>query len=140
MPEPATAPWGLSISDADFAKLKAGLEPMDQDDKWRYAATDDSESGTVTIHIVRVGMGHELYSVVVRPGDGRAKIEAISWSQDQGGIRISEGVAKKHVVVLSRCNLECDFEALPDFDSEDFFDEPAVDAVNNVSNGINGTR
>ncbi|WYZ37082.1 hypothetical protein EsH8_II_000588 [Colletotrichum jinshuiense] len=51
MPASATALWGLSISDADFAKLKAGLEPMDQDDKWRYAATDDSESGTVTIRI-----------------------------------------------------------------------------------------
>ncbi|KZL86540.1 hypothetical protein CI238_05625 [Colletotrichum incanum] len=120
-PEPVTAPWGLSISNADFAKLKAGLEPMDQDDKWRYTATDDSEGGTVTIRIVRVGMGHELYSIV-------------------GGLHISEGVAKKHVVVLSRCNLECDFEALPEFDSEDFFDEPGADTVNNVSNGTNGTN
>jgi hypothetical protein len=32
MLEPATAPWGLSISDADLEKLKAGFEPQDQDD------------------------------------------------------------------------------------------------------------
>jgi len=33
MQEPATAPWGLRISDADLAKLKAGFIPQDQDDK-----------------------------------------------------------------------------------------------------------
>lgn len=31
--EPATTPWGLSISDSDFEKLKAGFEPQDHDDK-----------------------------------------------------------------------------------------------------------
>lgn len=34
MEDPATVSWGLSISDADFAKLKRGVRPRDMDDKW----------------------------------------------------------------------------------------------------------
>ncbi|KAJ5003413.1 hypothetical protein K4K48_011902 [Colletotrichum sp. SAR 10_66] len=150
MPVPASASWGLTISHADFEKLKAGLEPLDQDDKWRYKATNDGEDGDVVIHIIRVGMEHELYSIVIKVdtyGDGDQNntitIETIHWSQDQGGNPISEVLAKKQVVILSRCNLECDFEAAPDYDSEDFFDEPAADSVgdvNNHTNGINGVN
>ncbi|KAF4886406.1 hypothetical protein CGCF415_v015150 [Colletotrichum fructicola] len=146
MPVPASAPWGLAISEGDFEKLKTGLEPLDQDDKWRYKATSDEGNDTVTIHIIRVGMGHELYSIVIKTdnsGNGSKinTIETIDWSQDQGGNPISEALAKKHVVVLSRCNLECDFEAAPDYDSEDFFDELAANIVHNINgiNGINGT-
>ncbi|KAI8228764.1 hypothetical protein K4K54_001984 [Colletotrichum sp. SAR 10_86] len=145
MPQPASAPWGLIISDADLEKLKVGLEPLDQDDKWRYKATYDEENDTVTIHIIRVGMGHELYSIVIKAdnhgnGDENNTIETICWSQDQGGNPISEALAKKHVVILSRCNLECDFEAAPDYDSEDFYNEPSTDVVNvnHRMNGING--
>ncbi|KAK2776655.1 hypothetical protein CKAH01_12305 [Colletotrichum kahawae] len=149
MPLPTSAPWGLTISEADFEKLKDGLEPLDQDDKWRYKATYAEENDTVTIHIIRVGMGHELYSIVIKGGNsgksgGKNTIETIHWSQDQGGNPISEALAKKHVVILSRCNLECDFEAAPDYDTEDFYDEPAADVVHTVNgingiNGINGT-
>ncbi|KAI8245755.1 hypothetical protein K4K57_010311 [Colletotrichum sp. SAR 10_99] len=150
MPVPASASWGVTISHADFEKLKAGLEPMDQDDKWRYKATYDEENGTVIIHIIRVGMGHELYSIVIKVdhngnGDENHTIETIHWSQDQGGNPISKALAKKHVVILSRCNLECDFEAVPDYDSEDFFDEPGTNVVSNDQehtnriNGIGGT-
>ena len=48
MQEPATAQWGLSISDADFKKLSAGLEPQDQDDKWRILASDPSQNGIMS--------------------------------------------------------------------------------------------
>jgi hypothetical protein len=39
MQEPATAPWSVSISHADFMKLKAGFEPQNQVDKWHYSIT-----------------------------------------------------------------------------------------------------
>ncbi|KAH9237675.1 hypothetical protein K456DRAFT_49907 [Colletotrichum gloeosporioides 23] len=143
MPVPVSASWGLTISHADFEKLKAGLEPLDQDEKWHYKATNDEENGTVIIHIIRVGMGHELYSIVIKAdnngnGSENNTIETIHWSQDQGGNPISEVLAKKQVVILSRCNLECDFEAAPDYDSEDFFDEPAINIVNHIKNRANG--
>ncbi|KAF4878493.1 hypothetical protein CGCSCA1_v002228 [Colletotrichum siamense] len=143
MPVPASASWGLTISHADFEKLKTGLEPLDQDDKWRYKATYDEENDTVTVHIIRVGMGHELYSIVIKAdnNDNSSKdstIDTIHWSQDQGGNPISEALAKKQVVILSRCNLECDFEAAPNYDSEDFFDEPATHSINNIHKGANG--
>ena len=131
MQEPATAPWGLSISDADFEKLKAGFEPQDQDDKWRVSVTDQSQSGTISIHLARSGTGIELYVLIVKPSDGGssgggAKVEAITWEQNKGGIRISEEQAKKEVVILTRGFLECEFDALPEYEISDLWNHPAA--------------
>ena len=131
MQEPATAPWRLSISDTDFEKLKAGFEPQDQDDKWRVSVTDKSQSGNISIHLARSGTDKELYVLVVKPNDGGssssgAKIEAITWEQNKGGIRISEEQAKKEVVVITRRLLECDFHALPDYDVSSMWNHPAA--------------
>lgn len=132
MQEPATAPWGLSISDADFEKLKAGFEPQDQDDKWRVSATDQSQSGTISIHVSRSGTGKEFYVLVVKPGDGgnsgsSVNVEAITWETNKGGIRISEEQAKKEVVIITRGLLECGFDALPEYDIDDMWNHPAAD-------------
>ncbi|GAB1317499.1 hypothetical protein MFIFM68171_07709 [Madurella fahalii] len=43
MENPATASWGLSISDADFAKLKRGVRPRDMDDRWVFKAMANKE-------------------------------------------------------------------------------------------------
>lgn len=126
MQEPATAPWGLSISDADFKKLKAGFEPQDQDDKWRVSATDQSQNGTISIHLARSGTGKELYVLVVKPRGGGVKIEAITWEQNKGGIRISEEQAKKEVVIITRRLLECGFDSLPEYDVSDLWNHPAA--------------
>ena len=131
MQEPATAPWGLSISDADFEKLKAGFEPQDQDDKWRVSHTDQSESGTISIHLVRSWTGTELYVLFVKPSEGggsgsSAIIKAITWEQNKGGIRISEEQAKKEVVIITRSLLECRFDALPEYDVSDLWNHPAA--------------
>jgi hypothetical protein len=49
MENPATASWGLSISDADFAKLKRGFMPWDMDDRWVIKTmTDEELAGGVT--------------------------------------------------------------------------------------------
>lgn len=40
---PATAPWGLRISEADFAKLKRGFLPRDMDDRWAFVLMTDEE-------------------------------------------------------------------------------------------------
>ncbi|CAI6332968.1 unnamed protein product [Periconia digitata] len=133
MQEPATAPWDLIISDADLQKLKAGFEPQDQDDKWRVSVTDQSPSGNFSVHLARSGTGKELYILAVKPSDGSssgssggAKIEAITWEQNKGGIRISEEQGKKEAVIISRSVLECDFDALPDYDVSDMWNHPAA--------------
>ncbi|KAF2253286.1 hypothetical protein BU26DRAFT_477388 [Trematosphaeria pertusa] len=131
MQEPATTPWGLSISDADFKKLKAGFEPQDQDDKWRVSVKNQSQSGNISFHLARSGTGKELYVLVVKPSDGGSsssgvKIEAITWEQNKGGIRISEEQAKKEVSIITRRLLECGFEALPEYDVSDLWDHPAA--------------
>ena len=131
MQEPATAPWGLRISDADLEKLKAGFEPQDMDDKWRVSATNQSQSGTISIHVARGWSGKEFYVLVVKPSDGGSsgrgvKIEAITWEQNKGGIRISEEQAKKEVVIITRNLLDCGFDALPDYDNSILWNHPAA--------------
>ncbi len=130
MQEPATAQWDLSISDADLEKLKAGFEPQMMEDRWRVSTTDQSESDTTSIHFVRSWTGIELYVLHVKPSDGGsigsgAKVKAITWEQNKGGIRISEEQGKKEVVILSRGFLECTFDALPEYNVSDLWDHPA---------------
>ncbi|KAI1844937.1 hypothetical protein JX266_008953 [Neoarthrinium moseri] len=131
MEEPATAPWGLRISDADFKKLKAGFEPQDQDDKYRVSVTDQSQSGTISIHFSRTATRKEFYVLIIKPNDsgsstGGVEIEAITWEQNKGGIHISEEQGKKEVVLVARHLLECDFDALPEYDVSDMWSHPAA--------------
>ena len=131
MQEPATVPWGLSISDADFNKLKAGFEARDMDDKWHVSVTEQSHSGTISIHFTRSWTGTELYVLVVKPRVGGSigsgvKIEAITWEKNKSGIRISEEQAKKEVVSIARSLLECRFHALPEYSFSDVWNHPAA--------------
>lgn len=137
MQRPATAPWGLSISDADFGKLKSGFEPRDQDDKWRFSVM--GHSSNISIHLIRVGTGRELYVFHLKPSDGGSssgmKIETITWEQDKNGIHISEEQAKKEAVMISRSNLECDFDLLPEYDPMDMFNHPGAQIGAQCANG-----
>lgn len=123
MQEPATAPWGLRISDADFQKLKAGFEPQDQDDKWHVSVKDQTQNGdgNISVNYARSGTGIEHYILNLKPnnGSGGAQVEAITWEQNAAGIRTSEDQAKKGVVLITRSILECDFDALPEYSYED---------------------
>ena len=47
-------------------------------------------------------------------GGGGVVIEAITWEQNKGGIRLSEEQAKKEVLLITRSMLQCDYDALPD--------------------------
>lgn len=139
MEEPATAPWGLNISDADFQKLKAGFKSQDMDDKWNFVvAGPDESTGNISIHLRRSWTGIELYVLHVEPRDGgrspSARIECISWEQNKGGIRMSEVQAKKEAVVLCRYILGCDFETLPDYDSSIFWTHPGCDTDADATN------
>lgn len=120
MQEPATALWGLSISDADFEKLKAGFEPRDMDDKWRVSVTNQNGDGNISVTFNRGWTDKEYYILVMKPSDGDSsnsdvKIEAITWEQRKGRPQRSEEQAKKEVVILARCNLACEFDALPEY-------------------------
>ncbi|KAK8124531.1 uncharacterized protein PG998_000290 [Apiospora kogelbergensis] len=138
MKEPATATWGLRISDADFDKLKAGFEPESWDDKWGVSAEEQSQSRNVLIHVTRNPTGKDHYVLDIKPhgedGDSREgiKVEAITWDQKKGEIHITEEQAKKEVVVITRRLLECDFEALPEYDVSILWDHPnaAISSVN----------
>ncbi|KAI9781911.1 MAG: hypothetical protein M1835_004150 [Candelina submexicana] len=135
MQEPATAMWGLSISDTDLEKLKVGFEPQDWDDKW-HVWTNESQTGTISIHFARSKTLREFYILVVKLSDGSssgsdAKIEAIIWEQNKGGIRMSEEQAKKEAVITSRRLLGCEINALPEYDVTDIWNHPG--ALLNIS-------
>ncbi|MCJ1386771.1 hypothetical protein MMC17_009897 [Xylographa soralifera] len=137
MEEPATAPWDLSISDADFEKLKAGFASGDMDDHWIISVTDLDQNGKVSIHISRSWTRKELYRLAVKPSDGASgvKIEAITWEQNKGGIHISEEQGKKEAVLLCRSILGCDIDTLPEYDSSTFWNHPGAQLDAKTSGG-----
>ena len=137
MQEPATAPWGLRISNSDFKKLSAGFEPQDQDDKWRISVFDQNQSGNISIHVTWVAANREIYVLFVNPnnngGSGSSSsssgvmIEAITYEQSKSGIHLSDKQAKKEVVVVTRSMLQCDYDALPEYNfEEDMFNYPGA--------------
>ena len=128
MVEPATALWGLSISDADFEKLKAGFKSTSMDDKWDVSVADVDQSGNISITLSRSWTGKKHYILAVKPSDGSSgvEIEAITWEQDKGGIHISEEQGKKEAVILCRALLDCDFDKLPHYDTSLLWNHPAA--------------
>ncbi|KAH6868776.1 hypothetical protein BKA58DRAFT_387574 [Alternaria rosae] len=130
MLEPATASWDVSISKADFAKLKAGFEPQNQDHKWRIWHTQEGHSNNTLIHYARTGTGTKMYILHVKPNDGDgnigANITAITWTQKKGGTTISEMQGKKHAIIITRAVLDCDIEALPEYSFKDIWNRSAA--------------
>jgi hypothetical protein len=128
MVEPATASWGLSISDSDFEKLKAGFKSTSMDERWDASVADLDQSGNISITLSRSWTGKKHYILIVKPSDGRSsvEIEAITWEQDKGGIRISEEQSKKEAVILCRSLLDCDFDTLPQYDTSLLWNYPAA--------------
>jgi hypothetical protein len=123
MDKPATAPWGVRISDADFEKLQAGFVAVDMDDKWDIKAAEADQSGVLSITITRSWTGHQHYILNVKPSDGGsgAKIEAITWEQNMSGNHVTEEQGKLEAVILCRSLLECELEELPDYDESQFW-------------------
>jgi hypothetical protein len=113
MKEPKTVPWNISISNADLEKLKAGFEPQTQDHKWCIWVSEQNQDGNITITFARAAFRRELYAFHIKEGDGGSSIEAFTWEQNNGVVRVPEEVAKKQVVATSRAILKCDLEALP---------------------------
>lgn len=127
MIEPATATWGVKISNSDFERLKVGFEPQMMEDRWHFKVTDPSQNGThdkILVHISRSWTGKECYvlSMTASNGGGSSssgvKIENITWEQNLNENRISEEQAKKGVVLLCRHILRCDFEGLPEYSTD----------------------
>ena len=116
MIEPETTLWDIDISDADFKKLQVGFRPVDQDDKWFFLATGPNEVDIIFIHIIRFFSHMVFYTLNIKPGDGgRFKVNSFTYEK-KVFVSKTEEKAKEHVVVLCKGYLECDFEALPEYD------------------------
>jgi hypothetical protein len=133
MNEPRTVSWGVRISNNDFTKMKAGFEGESQDDKWRFRASHQSDSGNTSVAISRAGMRRDFYILHIKGGnvgDGSYIIEEFTWDHNILETEIPEERAKREAVDLSRIILGCDFEALPDFDTSDLFSYPGQRSTN----------
>jgi hypothetical protein len=127
MVDPATAQWGVSISDRDFLKLKTGFEPADMDDKWVVSVADLDQSDNFSITVSRSWTGKKFYVLTIKLSDGgnSINIEAITWEQNKGGIHISEEQGKKEAVILCRGLLDCEFDTIPYYDPSLLWNHPA---------------
>jgi hypothetical protein len=118
MEKPITAAWSLSISANDCSKLKSGFKPRNQDDKWRVFVSS-SEPPNTTIKINRAIFNIEFFVLHIvekrAQNDSSAEIVSLTWETSEEKGAITEEWAKELVVRLLRANLECDFEAAPQY-------------------------
>ena len=132
MIEPGTASWDVSISEADFAKLIAGVESQCMEDKWNVWSEEGSHGGEMLVHFARSWTGQKVYilHLEANEGDGNTggKIKGITWAQKLGRIHISEEQGKRDVTIMSRALLGCKVEALPEYDSSDLYKPASTDA------------
>jgi hypothetical protein len=130
MKKPLTASWGLAISDADVEKIKIGFKSQSMDDKWDLLVEEPDENGNMSLHILRSWLQEECYILHIVPKQGNddggsAKIQSITWEGNKAGLQCDAEQAKKEAVMLSRGQLHCEFEALPQYPSSVFWDPSA---------------
>lgn len=114
MQNPQTASWGLPISNHDFSILRAGFQLRDQDDKYAFTTTSNSNY-CFTVSVCRGG--DDLYLLILRPradGQGGAVIETITWEPAYGDIILDEEQAKLEMLLLLKIFMQCDIEAVPE--------------------------
>lgn len=74
------------------------------------------------ISIIRAWTNQELYRLLIKPANSEAgtsaEIEAIIWSMNFLGERLTEEQAKIDVVIMCRHMVDCDFAAAPEYDTE----------------------
>lgn len=114
MDNPTTAPWGLTISNKDFKRLRDGFEAEDMDQHWHVFSQQLDQDEQIAVHIARCGTDEDFYilKVVAAKDNESAKIEAITWETKHGQPQVSEEEGKEEAVDLCRGMLGCDFESL----------------------------
>ncbi|TLD28593.1 hypothetical protein PspLS_04050 [Pyricularia sp. CBS 133598] len=140
MRERLTAPWGVRINKKDVEKLTAGFQSTNMDQQWNVLVENSDNSATISVHFARSWTGHDIYILHLdnpnqqdqiqpkgkqnHPGGG-TKIHSITWEGNKNGVRIDAEQAQKEVVDLARSFLRCEFDELPQYDSDEIYDHPA---------------
>lgn len=112
MTDPATALWGLRITDLDFNRLKRGFQPRDMDDKWVCLA-DEPDQDPMVVRWSRswTGLQHVVLSVKRDTDGGGAVIKEITWEQGDREEKVTEVEGKALATNLCNIHLGCKWEA-----------------------------
>lgn len=81
---PATASWGLRISDSDFTKLNRGLLARSSDDRWAFLAMSDEKP---------VEEESQRWAPECRPGTSSMSKDDLTKEEEQN--RVAEGLFKE---------------------------------------------
>ncbi|RYO52226.1 hypothetical protein AA0116_g11690 [Alternaria tenuissima] len=143
MIEPGTASWDVSISEADFAKLIAGVESQSMEEKWNVWSEEGSHGGDMLVHFARSWTGQKVYILHLEANDGDGntggKIKGITWAQKLSENHISEEQGKRDATITSRALLGCKVESLPEYDISDLYQPTSTDAFKERQEQDNGS-
>ena len=111
---PASAPWGLPITHADYNKLVKGFHPRDMDDKWLCLSDKPDALGNTVVHAYRSWTSHEQVSITIAAGNAKdttankwATLEKLSWDKDNYA---TEEEAKDLAMKVCRRLLGCELK------------------------------
>lgn len=95
MKDPATAAWGLSISDADYAKLKRGSLARDMDDKWAFIVLPEEEQLAEEAEAKRRDLADEPSAKKVEPELEEMTDEELTIAMEQDAVEEAEREAMR---------------------------------------------
>ncbi|KAF4547135.1 Hypothetical protein D9617_58g048460 [Elsinoe fawcettii] len=126
MDDPATAPWGVPITDEDYYKLEAGFRPLNGDDRWKVSIEVLNNNGDMNVYIMRNWSRKLHYILTVRTNQdsGSARIETITWDRNRGGNLVTKEQGKIGAAILCRAFCDCELDALPQYDYSLLYDFP----------------
>lgn len=89
---PSKAPWGATLSHADYLKLLKGFSPRDMDDRWTCDADEPDARGNTVVRLCRSWTRDEQYVLTVVAGKPEEKgsredwatVTEIAWRNDRG--------------------------------------------------------
>lgn len=108
--DPATAPWGVRITEADFDKLKKGFRPQMMEDRWECRADDlPDQRGNTTVRFYRSWQRSEQVALQVKSYNDGAMVGEITWNQGYTEDPFTEEDAKELVTNLCQNLLGCEW-------------------------------
>lgn len=116
-----TAPWGLRLTSADLARLIAGYQPTEMEDRWMCRADGPDEQGNTMVYVHRSWTGHKQFQFKVnalpqnesKAGDfHKGEITEITWERGASPNLVTKEAAKDLSMRIFRGVLGCELKGI----------------------------